>query len=82
MIGYKEKKEIIEVLGVRYSKGIQAFLILNKIFTKKGTVHSTSMIRSVMNGERSHEEIEVAIFEYAAQKKTEHKALRKRLKTA
>ena len=82
MIKDSERNEIIEIIGARYSRDIEAYLISKGVFKKDGSPHSTSMIRNVMNGDRSHEAIEAAIFEFAAKKKAEKKALRNMLKTA
>tara|TARA_R110002124_G_scaffold148927_2_gene314580 strand:- start:2110 stop:2355 length:246 start_codon:yes stop_codon:yes gene_type:complete len=64
MISTTEKEKIITVLGVhRYSKKISRHLNKKGILNQFNAPHSKSMIRQVMCGQKSHEEIEDAIWE-------------------
>ena len=77
MISKSEKKKIIKYLGSWYSNKIKEHLDANGILNKNGKSHSLSMIRNVMNGEKSHEEIEASIFELVKKTKAETKAKKK-----
>lgn len=74
MISTNEKEAMLELFGGRYSIKIQEFLKKKKIKTRAGKTPSTSMIRSVMTGEKGHDKIEGAIVEFYGIKKAELKA--------
>lgn len=78
MITKENKFKLIQIIGKHYSKKVATFLEHKGLINKEGRPHSESMIRSVMNGEKSHDEIEKGIYEFAANKKSELTKERKR----
>lgn len=63
MITKAQKKKLRKVIGTRYSKLIQAFLIEKNHFNKNGKPYSIAYISHVFNGRYSDINIENAFFE-------------------
>jgi hypothetical protein len=63
MITKSQQKKLRKVIGTRYSKLIQAFLIEKNYLNKHGKPYSIAYISHVFNGRYSDVNIENAFFE-------------------
>lgn len=71
MITKRERKKIKSILGNHYSSIVLEELNNKAVRNKYGMPHSDIMVRQVMNGNRSHKEIEAAIFSAVEKKISE-----------
>lgn len=77
MITDTEREKIKEVLGSHYTSLVQDELHKKQVRNQNGHPHSDNMVRQVMNGNRSHADIETAIYNAV---KTANKLQKKELK--
>jgi len=77
MITTDERDKLKEVLGGSYTSKVLDQLLLDKKTNKNGDPHSANMVRVVFAGQRSHKDIEAAIFKVYKNKLSELKAEQK-----
>ena len=75
MINPAEKEQIIEILGLQYSRKILPYLKMKNCFNKKGNPYTPRVIQSVINGEVENTIIETHIFKLIASIKAKKQEL-------